>query len=67
MAHMKRYVLPAPKELKYASLPMNTTKKTLTRMRFKTATARAMGMEFQNIFTGMVSYSSTAVSPAKPQ
>ena len=36
-------------------------------MRFQTITAKAMGMEFQNIFTSIMSYASSDFFPVKPQ
>ncbi|MDO9386385.1 MAG: hypothetical protein Q7T65_06730 [Thiobacillus sp.] len=46
---------------------MNTVEKTLARMRFQTITAKVMGMEFQNIFTRIMSYATPDFSPVKPQ
>lgn len=46
---------------------MNTIEKTLARMRFQTITTKAMGMEFQNIFTRIMSYATPDFSPVKPQ
>jgi hypothetical protein len=46
---------------------MNSTEKALARMRFQTLAAKAMGMEFQNLFTRIMCYSSPDFSPVKPQ
>lgn len=46
---------------------MNGAEKALARMRFQTIAARSMGMEFQNLFTRIMSYASSDFSPVKPQ
>jgi hypothetical protein len=46
---------------------MNTTDKTIARMRFQTMIAKSMGMQFENIFTDVMTYASSDFSPVKPQ
>lgn len=46
---------------------MNSNEKALARMRFQMLAAKAMGMEFQNLFTRIMGYSSPDFSPVKPQ
>lgn len=46
---------------------MNSTEKTIARGRFQTIAAASMGMEFQSLFTKIMSYSSPDFSPVKAQ
>lgn len=46
---------------------MNTIDKALARMRFQTMIAKSMGMQFENIFTSVMTYASSDFSPVKPQ
>ena len=50
-----------------ATKAMNSNEKALARGRFQTLAARAMGTEFQNLFTRIMSYSSADFWPVKPQ